>query len=542
MLQVRRLGPDVVFVNASGTITMTGPVQLDRQLTAIAVKDGHIIALGPDKEVTAMRGEAQVVDLAGAFVMPGLIDCHNHFLNTALGWGRVQLAEVQSVGELLEAIARRVQETPPGQWVLCSSRWHETNLAEKRMPTAAELDRVAPEQPIYLPRGGHVVVTNTAGMRLAGITPDSLNPPGGEFVRDASGQLSGMLLEPAAFSRLTRLLPEPTEADRRQALRAGIRAYNRAGITAIREPGLSAAEVRSYQAVMPQERALRTSLMWRVDLSATPEQQRAWIQGLAPVSGFGNPWVDIWGLKIMIDGGVEGGYFQAPYANNPQFRGFPFLTPEHLEAVIDQAHHLGWRVGLHVVGDAAMDMVLDAFAQVHGRSRIYAGGHTLEHAFSPVPGAMERTRDLGLGVTLQHALVYSLAGNMQTYWGQQRAAACTPSRAWLDAGVMVGAGTDSPVTNYDPWLNVYGFATRDTQVAGVLGPQHCISVAEALRCYTVGSAQVLGLDEFLGSLALGKAADFICLDRDPLAVSPAEVRRTQVQRTVVHGREVSSGA
>ena len=314
-----------------------------------------------------------------------------------------------------------------------------------------------------------------------------------------------MLLEPPAFSRLTRLLPEPTEADRRQAIQAGIRAYNRVGITAIREPGLRATDVRSYQAVVPQEQALRASLMWRVDLSTAPEQRRAWLESLAPISGFGNQWLDVWGLKVLLDGGVEGGYFREPYANNPQFCGFPLLTQEHLEALVEQAHGLGWRVGLHVVGDAAMEMVPQAFHRVNTRSRTYDRGHTLEHAFSPIPGAMERTRELGL---------------------------------WLDSGVVVGAGTDSPVTHYDPWLNIYGFATRDTRVAGILGSQHRIAVAEALRAYTVGSAQILGWDNILGMLAPGKVADCICLDRDPLALPVDQVRQVRVTRTVVHGRQV----
>src|SRR5262249_55814547 len=185
MLQVLSLSPDAVFRNASGMITMADPIRFDRDLTTLAVKDGRIITMGPDTALTQMAEGTEVVDLQGAVVMPGLIDCHNHFLNTALGWNWVQLADVTSIGELLEAIRQRVQETPPGQWVLCSSRWHETNLAERRMPTAAELDRVAPNHPVYLPRGGHVVVTNTQGMQMAGITPDAPNPPGGEFVRDA---------------------------------------------------------------------------------------------------------------------------------------------------------------------------------------------------------------------------------------------------------------------------------------------------------------------------------------------------------------------
>ena len=144
----------------------------------------------------------------------------------------------------------------------------------------------------------------------------------------------------------------------------------------------------------------------------------------------------------------------------------------------------------------------------------------------------------GLELPCNTALVYSMAGNMRTYWGEGRASDCTPSRAWLDSVAVIGAGTDSPVASHDPWLNVYGFATRDTKSAGIQGPQHRISIAEALRCYTVGSAAILGQDKFLGSLEVGKAADFICLDRDPLSASPEEVRAMVVRSTIVGGRRV----
>ncbi len=191
-------------------------------------------------------------------------------------------------------------------------------------------------------------------------------------------------------------------------------------------------------------------------------------------------------------------------------------------------------MGIHVVGDAAMVMALDAFEATDARLSNGVRGH----AFSPVPGAMERARDAGIGITLQHALVYSLAGNMRTYWGESRTSDCTPSRVWLDSGAVTGAGTDSPVASHDPWLNVYDFATRDTESAGIQGPQHRISVADALRCYTVGSAVILGQDKFLGSLEVVKAADFICLDRDPLSASPEEVRAMVVRSTIVGGRRV----
>ncbi len=542
MSQTSHLGPDRVFVNAAGVITMAGTMAggttLDPSITAIAVRNGRIAALGDDDAMRAMAGSAPVADLAKTIVMPGLVDSHNHFLSTAIGWERVQLAHVRSIDELLTAVEARAKETPPGEWVLCSSRWHETYLAEGRMPTARELDSVTPDHPVHLPRGGHVVVTNGRGLALAGIAEDSDDPPGGEYMRDASDRLTGMLLERPAFAALNRLLPQPDDEDRQRALRAGIAAYNRTGITTVRDPGLNSTEIEAYRAVLPAVRSLRASLMWRIEMSTAPEERRAWIDGRAALSEFGDEWLDVWGLKVLLDGGVEGGYFRDPYANNPAFRGFPFASEEDLYAILEQAHGIGWRVGVHVVGDAAMDMVLEAFERLDANTGVGASGHALEHAFSPVANAVERTRDLGLSVTLQHALVYSLAGNMRSYWGDPRASDCTPARAWLDSKAVVGAGTDSPVTNYDPWQNVYGFATRDTEVAGVLGPQHRISVAETLRAYTVGSAAVLRMDDTIGSLAPGMAADFICLDRDPLSVPVDDVRHTAVLRTVVNGEQV----
>lgn len=364
----RDLGPDLVVLNATGMITMQGRPELETGLTALAVRDGMILARGSDQEIVSMAGNARVVDLERAVVMPGLIDSHNHFLRTALGWEQLQLNEARSIDQLLDSIDQRARETSPGEWILCSSRWHETNLAERRMPTAEELDRAAPNNPVYLPRGGHVVVTNNLGLQMAGIAPDSPDPPGGEFMRDAALRLTGMLLERPAFSNLTRLLPLPTETERRSAIRTGIKAYNRAGITAVREPGLTEAEIRSFQSVIPEVKSIRASLMWRLDLGMSSEEQRQWLQGLAALSEGDGRWLDVWGLKVVLDGGVEGGYFYGPYANNPEFRGLPLTTQENLTAIVEEAHQLDWRVGVHVVGDAALEMALDAFQVVNSRS------------------------------------------------------------------------------------------------------------------------------------------------------------------------------
>ena len=208
---------------------------LDRNLTAIAVREGVIVGLGSDEAITRNSHDALVTDLEGSVIMPGLIDSHNHFLRTALDWERLHLGDVRSTEELLDSVAQRAREIPPGQWLLCSSRWHETNLAERQMPTAQQLDRAAPNNPVYLPRGGHVVVTNSLGLERAGISHDSPDPEGGSFVRDVSGALTGMLVEMPAFSKVNRLLPQTVEDDRRRALRAGLKAYNQAGIISVRD-------------------------------------------------------------------------------------------------------------------------------------------------------------------------------------------------------------------------------------------------------------------------------------------------------------------
>ena len=240
MASFKSLEPDAIFLNAGGMITMAGDATpaLYRNLTAIAVREGVIVGLGSDEAIIRNSPDALVTDLEGTVLMPGLIDSHNHFLRTALDWERLQLGDVRSTEELLDAVGQRAREISLGQWLLCSSRWHETNLAEGRMPTAQQLDRAAPNNPVYLPRGGHVVVTNSLGLERAGISHDSADPEGGSFVRDAAGVLTGMMVEMPAFSKVTRLLPQTVEDDRRRALRAGIKAYNQAGITTVRDPGL----------------------------------------------------------------------------------------------------------------------------------------------------------------------------------------------------------------------------------------------------------------------------------------------------------------
>ncbi|MBX5492060.1 MAG: amidohydrolase [Chloroflexi bacterium] len=538
--------PDAVLLNARIHTFDTE----NRTVEALAIKNGRVLALGDTATIRALAGPDTVqYDLAGLTVVPGFYDSHNHLRATGLNFFAVDLSGARSVADVLAAIAARAAITPAGEWIVASSRWHEGGLAERRFPTRAELDRVAPDHPVYIPRGGHNVVTNSLGFARAGIDESTPNPPGGTYVRDPStGELTGHIIGRPAFGRLARLLPQPTREQEREALRAAIRAYHAAGITSVIEPGLEPAEFAAFQGLWASgELTVRTTAMLRVFPGTTDaELARALetIRGLAFATGFGDQWLRLGGIKFTADGGVETSYLREPFAHadDPEEpRGKPHASLENMVAVCQLASELGWQMGVHCVGDAGIDLVLDAFEAVHAHSPLQGKRWTLIHMMLARPEHFVRARAMDLVITAQQPLTYALSAGWVKYWGRERAANNEPLRAYLESGLAVGNGTDSPVTPYDPLLNLWSCATRETQFEGVLGPEWAIPLADALRWYTRGSAYTAFEEQYKGSLAVGRLADLAALTVDPLAAAPEEVRDAQVLLTMVGGRVVHDG-
>src|SRR5262249_20550440 len=237
--------PDVVLLNAR-VRTMSAATPLAE---AIAVKHGRIMAVGDTATIRALAGPGTGQhDLAGLTVIPGFYDSPNHLPSTGLNFFAVDPSATRTVAEVLAAVKARAAITPSGEWVVASSRWHESQLAESRFPTRVELDQVAPNHPVMIPRGGHNRVVNSVAFARAGITRDTPNPPGGTYVRDqATGELTGHVIGAAAFMRIQRLLPPPTAAKEREALENAQKAYHAAGITSVIEPGLEPRELAAFQ-------------------------------------------------------------------------------------------------------------------------------------------------------------------------------------------------------------------------------------------------------------------------------------------------------
>jgi predicted amidohydrolase YtcJ len=537
--------PDLVVLNARvRTLDAAGAT-----VEALAVKAGRIVAAGDTRTIRAMAGPGTVQhDLAGLVVLPGFYDSHNHMRSTGLDFFAVDLSGTRRVAEVLQAVAARAATTPAGEWIVASSRWHESQLAERRFPTRTELDGVAPGHPVWVPRGGHNRVVNSEAFRRAGITRDTPNPPGGTYVRDAAGELSGHIIGAAAFGRIARLLPRPTRAREAEALGAAIKAYHAAGITSVIEPGLQADELAAFQALWGRgELTVRTTAMLRVFPGTTKaELDRALdaVRNVGFATGFGDEWLRLGGIKFTADGGVETSYLREPFAHadDPTApRGKPHVSPENMLAVCRLAAEVGWQMGIHCVGDAGIDQVLDAYAGVHATHPLPGRRWTLIHMMRARPEHFPRAKEMGLVITAQQPLMYALGAGFVKYWGSSRAAECEPLRMYLDSGLPVGGGSDSPVTPYQPLLGLWSSVTRETQLAGVQGRELAIPMADALRWYTHGSAYAAFEDEWKGSLEVGKLADLIALPVDPLQASPAEVRDAKVLLTMVGGRIVHDG-
>jgi predicted amidohydrolase YtcJ len=538
------VGPaDLVLRNAR-VITMDA-ARPDAE--AVAIAGDQVLAIGTTAEVERVSVSSTVVhDLRGQCVLPAFHDSHNHMLATAYSRTLVDLSAARTLEDVLRLLMERAEFTPPGEWVLSSGRWHETQLEEKRFPRREELDAALPRHPVMIQRGGHNVVVNSRALELAQIAEDVANPVGGTYVRDPNtGRLTGHAID-AAMRPLRARVPQPTSEQVQAALLAMQREYNAAGLTGVLEPGLEPREMAVFQALRARdELSVRVAMFWRLhpgfEASALESSLDAIASGAVRIAG-DDAWLRTIGIKLGMDGGVEAGLYREPYAHpdDPEHpRGLPLISAENFRAVCTAAAQHGWQVGTHCVGDAAIDAVLDGYESANQVAAIGGLRWTLIHMMYARADHWQRANRLGLVVTSQQPLLYTLADGFRHYIGSERVRDIEPLRMYLDSSAQpVGGGSDSPVTPFEPLVGIWSSVTRMTDRAGVQGPEWAISVDEALRMYTLGSAWCAFEEETRGSLTPGKFADVVVLDRDPRTLEPEAIRELRVERTYAGGQLV----
>jgi predicted amidohydrolase YtcJ len=533
---------DLVFVNGK-VFTADGGSRIAQ---GFAIKDGRFIAVGSSAAMRDHVGTAtKVIDLNGRFVTPGLSDGHLHGVGGGPG---IALSAARSLDELFAVVGRAAKDAQPGTVIVSNSDWHEAQLKEQRLPTARELDRFAPANPVVLVRGGHEYVLNSAALAHWGITKTTPSPAGGEIGKDADGELNGELVDNA---RSLVKLPA-ARAPTIEGVLATQRTLNAYGITNVRVPGnFRLGEFfQTFDLVLEARKRGLLTLRFNIYLPAARAgtrvrdvQSMREILALSPLKqDEGDEWVRVGGVKLGVDGGFEGGFMTQPFVGamgrGGTYYGINTVPAASFTAIAKMLNESGWRVTTHAVGDAALDLVLDGYEAANAERPIGAQRWAIEHLFVSRPDQLVRLKKLGVALSVQNHL-YLAAPSLKKYLGAERASQITPVKTYLEQGLLVVGGTDSPVVPVNPFWAFYHFLTRDTITDGRYGENERVtSRVDLLRMITINYARLTGEAEIKGSIELGKLADFAVLSDDILTVPDRAIPQMKALATYVGGKEV----
>ncbi len=536
------LAPDLALVNGHiHTVDESNPL-----VTAVAIRDGRFLAVGSDDEIRALVGPGtRIEDLGGATAVPGLIDAHNHLQSTGRMLREVQLFDTRSIPEIVDRVAARLKETPQGQWVI-GRGWDESLLNEGRHPTRHELDTISPDNPVVIHRVWNKLVCNTAALRAAGIDRNTPDPPSdvlysGSFERDGDGEPTGLFRD-RAKEMITDHIPPPGEEELVAAVEAACHAYNAVGITGVAEPGLYPKEIRAFHRARREGKlTVRTDMLmaaWGFGGPETEPGLEERFEGVGVSGGFGDDLLRLEGIKLMIDGGMSDRTARMfePYLDEPENRGTWVVEPERLKKLIRWVHDLGWSMDIHTCGDEAQETVVAAFAAAQRDNPQPHLRHRVHHAYFPTPAALQSMATVQIPAVVSSPFLTNLGEGFVNSVGPDRASRAMPMRTYLEAGVPLAGSSDSYITDYNPWVGMHAAVNRTTAKGRDLGKEkEALTPAEALHSYTMGGAFVTGREDRQGSIAPGKLADLIVVDRDPLAIPPEDLDQVRPTATMLGG-------
>ncbi|KAB2674907.1 amidohydrolase [Brucella tritici] len=504
---------------------------------AIAVRGNKILAVGKLDDVQSAIGSgAQVVDLQGRTLMPGLIDPHMHFVFTAFeDWIDVSPITTPDYATVWSKLQKGVADAKPGEWVR-AQQFDASITRDAKIPTIAELDALAPNNPFFMQESnGHIAYANSAAFKAAGITRETPDPSGARFVKDANGNLTGRLEEMAAQQEFLGVMPSPTAADMIGRVQRFLDHASSVGCTMLHDCGIGimagTQDLKILDAVLGEGKA---PVRYRGMLVSTimDEWEK---EGIKP--GRGNDLFRVDGIKAWADGSnqAQTGYMRENYLGTDE-RGALNYSLEQVTDVIRRAHEGGWQVGVHANGDAAIDMVLDAYEAVLGKSSNSDLRHRIEHCSVFHPEQMVRMKDMGLSPSF-------LIGHVR-WWGKafrdrllgpERARFYDPCASALAAGLKISLHSDWNVTPIEPLRYVEDAVTRVMNEGGdVFFPEERIPVDAALRAVTIDAAWQCHMEDQIGSLETGKFADFAILEEDPTAPD-VKIGKIKVSETWMDG-------
>jgi predicted amidohydrolase YtcJ len=502
---------------------------------AIAVRGERIAAVGSSAEVKKLAGTgARLVDAKGAMLVPGFVDSHIHFVDGGFGLSSVQLRDASTPAEFIARIKAFAATVPQGTWIL-GGDWDHT-LWGGELPRRDWIDSVTPNHPVWVNRlDGHMGLANGAALRAAGVTRATREVAGGTIVRDARGEPTGILKDNAQ-ELVGRAIPEPSPEMADRALDAAMTYVARQGVTSVHNMG-SWSDLAIFDRAHKAGR-LRTRIYAAVPL-ATWERLRDTVAA----RGRGDDWLRIGGLKGFVDGslGSHTAAMLQPFTDTPNDTGLLVNTLDDLYAWTSGADGAGLHVMVHAIGDRAIRDQLDIFERVQRENGSRDRRFRIEHAQHIAPADIQRFAALDVIASMQPYHAIDDGRWAEAVIGPERSKTTYAFRSLLDTRARLAFGSDWSVAPATPLEGIYAAVTRrtlDDRRPGGWVPEQKITVEEALRAYTIGSAYASFEEGSKGSLERGKLADFVLIDRDLTRIPPEEIREARVVMTVVGGEVV----
>jgi predicted amidohydrolase YtcJ len=527
---------DLILVN--GKIWTVNDKQAE--VEAVAVLGNRIAAVGSTEEIRKWIGaNTRVIDLQGKRVTPGFNDSHVHFLDGGMGLASVQLRDARTPEEFRDRIRDFASKLPKGRWIL-NGNWDHENWTPPALPTRRLMDAVTPDNPVFINRlDGHMCLANSPALKLAGVTRETPDPPGGAIVRDAGGEPTGVLKD-AAMNYVYKVIPSPSEEVMAEAIRAALAYAAENGVTSVQDMSASPDIFGVYQKLLANG-----ELTVRV-YGIQPLSEWGRLARVGVRAWFGNDKLKIGGLKGFADGslGSTTALFFEPYLDAPKSSGLPSdeMLPEGkmLNNILD-ADRAGLQVAVHAIGDKANKTILDVFAEVEKRNGARDRRLRIEHAQHLRPEEIKRFGAERVIASMQPYHAIDDGRWAENRIGPNRAKGTYAFRSLLDAGATLAFGSDWFVAPMEPLMGIYAAVTRrtlDSRRPQGWVPEQKITVAEAVRAFTMGSAYASGDEKVKGSIEVGKLADLVVLSADIFKIDPVEIEKAKVVMTIFDGKVI----
>ncbi len=532
----RIIEPDLIIVNAN--IHTMDPSQPLAQ--AVAIVGNRIVAVGADEELKKLAGRGtRTIDAKKQLIVPGFNDAHVHFLSGGFQLSSVNLRDAASPQEFAERIRKFAEHLPAGRWIT-GGDWDHERWPDAKLPTHELIDRHTPNTPVFVSRlDGHMALANSLALKLAGVTRQTPDPPGGVIVRDpGTGEPTGILKD-AAQSFVWRVIPESSFDEKLAAARAATNHAASLGVTSVQDMS-AGTEVGIYQTLLDRGE-LKTRIYAVAPLPAWERLARTGVR-----AHFGSEMLRIGGLKGFADGslGSTTALFYEPYHDAPETRGIAGdeMYPEGaMLNRVREADRAGLHVMIHAIGDRANDLILSIYEQVERENGQRDRRFRIEHAQHLRPQDIARFSRDKVIASMQPYHAIDDGRWAEKRIGKERAKTTYAFRSLLDSGAVLAFGTDWTVAPLDPVLSIYAAVTRrtlDGKNSNGWVPEQKITVEEAVRAYTVGSAFAEFQDEVKGTIAMRKLADLAILSGDIFKIDPKDIEKVKVVMTILDGRVV----